>query len=124
MNLYKINDYVTYVLIALTLAPHATKECVEVCTGPIFVTPALLAMMTPFVEMDMSLHGFFIQLLWSPLIILPMYFIFKLRDHKKYGKYFQVYIIRWILFTIALVILYNLFFWGGLRTFIFPSFIF
>ncbi len=120
----KINDIVTYVLIALLWAPHATKECVEVCTGPVFVSPAWLAFMTPFVQMDISWHGFLMQLLWAPLFVLLMWGIFRLRDSRIYGKYFQLYIIRWLLFFAILVGLYNLLFWGGLRPFIFPSFIF
>lgn len=124
MNVPKINDYTTYALVALTLAPHATKECVEICNGPIFISPALLAMMTPFVEMDMSAHGFLMQFLWSPLLIIPMFLLFKVRDHTKYGKYFELNIIRWVVFACALIVLYNLFFWGGLRLYTFPSFVF
>lgn len=124
MNFSKINDVVSYILIVVLWSPHATKECVEICNGPVFVSPALLAMMTPFVQMDMSAHGFLMQLLWSPFFILPMFLLFKMRDHKKYGKYFQLYIVRWMLFTLVLVVLYNLLFWGGLRTYTFPSFIF
>ena len=124
MNVPKINDYTTYALVALTLAPHATKECVEICNGPIFISPALLAMMTPFVQMDMSAHGFLMQFLWSPLLIIPMFLLFKVRDHTKYGKYFELNIIRWMVFACALIVLYNLFFWGGLRLYTFPSFVF
>ncbi len=124
MTSQKINDLVSYVFVALMFAPHATKECVEACTGPVFISPAVVGFFTPFVQMDISWHGFLLQLLWAPLFILAMWGIFYLRDHNKYGKFFQVYILRWLLFFLALVILYNLFFWGGLRAFIFPSFIF
>ncbi len=124
MTSQKINDLVTYALITLMFAPHATKECVETCTGPVFISPAVVGFFTPFVQMDISWHGFLLQLLWAPLFIGAMWAIFYLRDHIKYGKFFQLYIIRWLIFFIAVVVLYNLFFWGGLRNFIFPSFIF
>lgn len=124
MNISKINNVVTYILVALLFSPHATKECVEVCNGPVFVSPTLLGFITPFVQMDMSSHGFLMQLLWSPLFVLVAWGIFKIRDTKKWGRFFEIYIIRWIIFFAILVLLYNLLFWGGLRSFIFPSFIF
>lgn len=124
MTSQKINDFITYALIALLWAPHATKECVTTCTGPIFVSPTIVGFFTPFVQMDISWHGFLMQLLWAPIFILLMWGIFRLRDYKKYGKFLQLYIVRWIIFSIGLVVLYNVLFWGGLRPFIFPSFIF
>lgn len=120
----KINDYVTYALIALLWAPHAIKECVTACTGPVFISPTIVGFFTPFVQMDISWHGFLIQLLWAPLFIAVMWGIFRLRDSTKYGKFLQVYLVRWFLFSLILVVLYNLLFWGGLRSVIFPSFIF
>lgn len=124
INSQKINDWVTYVLVALLFAPHATKECVEVCNGPVFVSFALQGFLTPFVEMDMSAHGFLMQLLWSPVFIIAMFFIFKLRDNIRFGKIFQIYLVRWVLYFIIIVILYNLLFWGGVRPYVFPAFIF
>lgn len=124
MTSQKIDDFVTYALIAFTLAPHATKECVDICNGPVFVSPAIVGLFTPFVQMDISWHGFLMQLLWAPILIALMWGIFRARDHKKYGKFLQLYIVRWSIFALALVIVYNLLFWGGLRAFIFPAFIF
>ncbi len=124
MTLQKINDWTTYVLIALLWTPHGIKECVEFCTGPNFISPTGIAFMTPFVQMDISFHGFLMQLLWAPLFIGVMWMLFRLRDSHRYGKFFQLYLVRWIIFSIILVALYNLLFWGGLRSFIFPSFIF
>lgn len=124
MNTQKINDWITYAFIALAWAPHATKECVEVCTGPVFISPTIVGFFTPFVQMDISWHGFLMQLLWAPVLVAIMWGIFRIRDQKKFGKFLQLYIVRWVIFAVALVIIYNLLFWGGLRLFIFPSFIF
>jgi hypothetical protein len=121
----KINDWVTYILVAILFAPHASKECVEeVCDGVVFVSPTVQAFMTPFVKMDISAHGFLIQLLWSIPFVLTMYMLFKARDSQKFGKYFQIYAIRWAIFFIILVFLYNILFWAGLRDYTLPSFIF
>ena len=124
MKAQTINDYSTYVLAVLMFAPHATKECVEICNGPVFISPAILGMFTPFVRMDMSLHGFLMQLLFAPLIILPVHFLFTMRSHEKLGSYFQVYLLRWFVFVCMLIFIYNVFFWGGLRSYLFPAFIF
>lgn len=124
MIFQKINDWSTYVLIALLWAPHATKECVEVCNGPVFVSPTLVAFFTPFVQMDISTHGFLMQFLYAPIFIGVMFLLFYIRDHIRFGKILNIYIIRWTMFGTVLVVLYNLLFWGGLRSFIFPSFIF
>lgn len=124
MIFQKINDWSTYILIALFWAPHATKECVEICNGPIFVSPTLVAFFTPFVQMDISAHGFLMQFLFAPLFIAIMFLLFYIRDHFRYGKVLQVYLVRWIIFAIVLVVFYNLLFWGGIRSFIFPFFVF
>jgi hypothetical protein len=120
----KINDYVTYVLVALLFAPHAVKECVTTCTDVVFIQPTLQAFLTPFVSMDISLHGFLMQLLWAPPFVFGMWVLFWLRDHTAYGTYFHVYALRWGIFFLMVTVMYNAFFWGGLREYVLPSFIF
>lgn len=124
MSHQKINDIVTYVLIGFLFAPHATKQCVDVCMEQVFISPTFQAFIMPYMSMDMSLHGFLLQLLWTPPFILNMWGLFWLRDHHVYGKVFKIYVIRWIIFFVILTILYNLIFWGGLREYVLPSFVF
>lgn len=121
----KINDWTSYLLVAILFAPHASKECVEgVCDGVVFISPTAQAFITPFVKMDISVHGFLLQALWSIPFVLSMYLLFRARDSQKLGKYFKVYALRWFVFFVILVTLYNILFWGGLRDYIFPSFVF
>jgi hypothetical protein len=124
LSFQKINDVSTYVLIALLFAPHASKECVKLCDGAVFISPYLFAVVTPYVKMDISLHGFLIQFLWSIPFIAIMWMLFRLRDRGVLRGSFQIYMVRWTLFFIGSAVMYNLFFWGGFREFIFPSFIF
>lgn len=121
----KINDFATYGLITLLFAPHATKECVNsICNGVVFISPTIQAFITPYVEMDISWHGFLVQTLWAPPLILAMWVLFKLRDSNKFKKFFGIYAVRWAIFFGVLVIYYNLFFWAGLRDYTLPTFIF
>jgi hypothetical protein len=120
----KINDLVTYALVTLLFAPHATKECVDTCKEIVFVSPTIQAFITPYMTMDISWHGFLVQLLWAPPLVLTIWFLFTLRDSVKYKAYFSIYALRWAIFFGVLVIYYNLFFWAGLRDYTLPTFIF
>lgn len=124
MNIQKINRSITYIFVILAWSPHAVKECVEICNGPVFISPLLIGFFTPFVQLDMSMHGFLMQVLWSIPLVFIMWGIFHTQDHIKYGKFLEIYLVRWVIFSIALIVLYNLLFWGGFRPYIFPLFYF
>ncbi|MBP9866750.1 MAG: hypothetical protein KBC41_01590 [Candidatus Pacebacteria bacterium] len=124
MNIQKINRIVTYIFVVLAWSPHAVKECVDVCNGPIFISPLLVGFFTPFVQLDMSMRGFLMQLIWSIPFIFVMWGMMYIRDNTKYGTFLKVYLVAWIIFAVILLTLYNLLFWGGLRSYIFPLFYF
>ncbi len=119
-----INRYTIYVLTIFIWAPHGAKECVTVCNGPNFVAPMIFTFLAPNWTMDMSLHGWVMQLLFSPPIFLLVYAIFRFAK-KKWGIFLEVYIVRWTIVWYGVLAYYNFVFWyGPLRQFVFPLFVF
>jgi len=119
-----INRYTIYLLTVFLWAPHGAKECVSECTGPNFVAPMIFTFLAPNWKMDMSSHGWLMQLLFAPPVFLFIYTIFYFAK-KKYGAFLKIYAVRWTLMWCAVLLYYNFVFWyGPLRAFVFPLFTF
>lgn len=121
----KINRYTSYVLLAFLFGPHGAKECIEgICNGPNFVNPMLFTFLAPNWTMDMSWGGWGMQLIFTPPLIFVLYMLFRL-SKTKYGKIFELYIVRWGIMWVGILWYYNYIFWSGpLREYIFPLFVF
>jgi hypothetical protein len=117
-----INRYTIYFLVAFLWAPHGAKECITICNGPNFVAPMLLTFIAPNWTMNMSLHGWLMQLVFAPPILLLMYLIFRFAK-TKWGKFLEIYAVRWTIMYYGIIAYYNGVFWyGPLREIFFPFF--
>lgn len=117
-----INRYTLYVLAVLLWGPHGAKECITVCDGPNFVAPMILTFLAPNWTMDMSLHGWLLQIIFSPPVFILLYLIFRYA-RTKYGKVLELYVVRWTIVWFGVLGYFNAVFWyGPLREFVFPLF--
>jgi hypothetical protein len=112
------------VLFAFLFGPHGAKECVtSACNGPNFVSPMISTFLMPNWLMNLSFTSWMLQLFFALPLILVLYIVYRIMD-SKYGKFLEIYVIRWGLLYCVIVLYYNMFFWGGLREYLFPYFIF
>ncbi len=119
-----INRYTIYFLVIFLWAPHGAKECVEICNGPNFVAPMIFTFLAPNWMMDMSLHGWILQIIFAPPVLLLMYLVFRFAK-TNWGKFLEIYAIRWSIMWFGILAYYNIVFWyGPLRAFVFPLFAF
>lgn len=125
INVEKINRYTIYALVVALWAPHGARECLnETCTGPNFVAPMIFTFLAPGWVMDMSSKGWMMQLLFAPPMFAAIYAIFHLAK-RKWGKLLTIYVVRWTIMWFAILAYYNFVFWyGPLREYVFPLFIF
>ena len=127
INIEAINRYTIYLLVVLLWAPHGAKECMnEACSGPNFVAPMIFTFLAPGWVMDMSSHGWIMQLVFAPPMFALIYALFALARVKgRFGKLFSVYVIRWTIMWCGILLYYNFVFWyGPLREYVFPLFTF
>jgi hypothetical protein len=119
----RINKIVSYVLLALLWAPHGARECVLACTGPFFISPMIVTFLMPNWTMDMSLHGWLLQLLFAPPLLGALYLLFRFEKKRKL-QFLQIYAVRWAILWFVILAYYNLIFWSSLREYLLPFFIF
>ena len=130
INVGLINTATSYLLVAFLWAPHGAKECIhtaDACAlnGPNFVAPMIFTFLAPNWVMDMSRYGWGIQLLFAPPLLMVMYLVVRAAKIAKYGKLFQIYLVRWGIMWVAVLAYYNYVFWyGPLREYVFPLFTF
>jgi hypothetical protein len=129
INVEKINIATSFLLVAFLWAPHGAKECIHVAdacaaSGPNFVAPMLFTFLAPNWVMDMSLHGWGIQMLFAPPLLALMYLIVRFAK-AKYGKLLTIYVVRWGIMYVGVLAYFNFVFWyGPLREYVFPLFVF
>ncbi len=117
-----VNRYTIYVLAIFLWGPHGAKECIPMCTGPNHVVPMAWAFLAPGWTMDMSLHGWIMQLIFSPPVFLLLYLLYRF-SKLTYGKFLSLYIVRWTIMWYGVLAYFSFFFWyGSLRATMFPLF--
>lgn len=120
----RINTVMSYLLVAVLWAPHGARECLQACTGPFFISPMIGTFLIPNWMMDMSLHGWLLQLLFAPPLLFVLYLLFHF-EKKRHFAFLQIYAIRWGIMWFAILAYYNLVFWSPvLREYLLPLFMF
>lgn len=119
------NRITLYIAAIVVFGPHGAKECIAgVCNGPNFVVPMLMAFLMPNWEMDMSLRGWLLQILFSWPIALLLFAVFYCAK-KKWGTILRFYVIRWTVVWYGVLLYFNVVFWYGvIRSIVFPLFLF
>lgn len=125
INTELINRYTVYFLVFFLWAPHGAKECIEgVCNGPQFVAPLLFVFLMPNWTIDMTLHGWTMQALFAPPLLMVMYLLYFFA-RGVWEKLLTIYLVRWGIMWVAILVYYNFVFWyGPLREYVFPLFSF
>jgi hypothetical protein len=118
------NKSVSYILVIFLWAPHGARECAETCNGPYFISPMIGTFLMPNWTMDMNLHGWLLQVLFAPPLILLLYIIFWL-EKKKYFSFLKIYAVSWGVMWLGILVYYNLVFWSPtMRDHLIPIFMF
>jgi hypothetical protein len=107
----KINIGVSYVMVLFLWAPHAARECPQLCDGPYFISPMLGTFIMPNWIMDLSLKSWLLQILFAPPLLFALYLIFRYKD-KKHFSFLKIYAVRWLLMWFVILAYYNLVFWS------------
>jgi hypothetical protein len=96
INVEKINVATSFLLVAFLWAPHGAK----------------------------SLRGWGMQILFAPPLLALMYLIVRFAK-AKYGKLLTIYAVRWTIMYVGVLTYFNFVFWyGPLREYVFPLFVF
>jgi hypothetical protein len=83
-----------------------------------------MTFLMPNWTIDMNLHGWLLQVLFAPPLVLLLYIIFWL-EKKKYFSFLKIYAVSWGVMWLGILVYYNLVFWSlSMREILIPIFMF
>jgi hypothetical protein len=93
------------------------------CNGPYFISPMIGTFLMPNWTMDMSLHGWMLQLLFAPPLAVLFYLLTKYQNKKGFIL-LRINSIKWTIMWFGILFYYNFVFWTTFRETLIPLFSF